>query len=41
MLLGKPGTRLDHAADAHFCYFGRAVDYSPVTGLQNESGSFL
>jgi len=40
MLLGKLGTRLDRAATAHFCYFGRAVDYSPVSRLQNESGSF-
>jgi hypothetical protein len=40
MLLGKRGTRLDRAANAHFCYFVGAVDYSPVSGLQNESGSF-
>jgi len=41
MLLGKLGTRLDRAANAHFCYFGGVGDYSPVTGLQNESCSFL
>jgi len=40
MLLGKLGTRLDRAANAHFCYFSCAIDYSPVSRLRNESGSF-
>jgi hypothetical protein len=40
ILLGKLGTRLDRAANAHFCYFGCAIDYSPVSRLQNEPGSF-